>query len=78
MTSRGETVFFRASAGKHLGRASWSAGRTEKRHTMAIRIRPHSIDPVSTQMVIEYPTGLKILPVEVTFKNVAIRDVGTP
>jgi len=78
MSRRGESIFFGASDGKRLDRASWKASHVKGLHTIVIRIRPHSIDPASTRMVIEYPTGLKILPVELTFRNVAIRDIPAP
>jgi len=42
---------------------------------MTIQIKPHTIDPGSTQMVIEHPTGLRILPVDLTFKHIPIRDI---
>ena len=42
---------------------------------MTLQITPHTIDPGSTQLSIEYPTGLKVLPVDLTFTDVPIRDV---
>ena len=76
MTSHGERILFLSEDGKHLPRTSWSSsGGGGGRHKMTIRIKPHSIDPGSTQMAIEYPTGLRILPVDLTFKNIPIRDV---
>ncbi|MDP6634421.1 MAG: hypothetical protein QGG42_05955 [Phycisphaerae bacterium] len=75
MSSHGESIMFLSEDGKHLTRTSWSATHIKGRHQMTIRIKPHSIDPESTQMVIEHPTGLKILPVDLTFKNIQIRDV---
>jgi len=75
LTAHGEDVHFLASDGKRLRRSGWSGRHSKGRHQMTIRIKPHSIDPASTQMVLTHPTGLTILPVELTFTNVAIRDV---
>lgn len=75
MTSHGESILFLSEDGKHLPRGSWSSTSAGNLHKMTIRIKPHTIDPGSTQMVIEYPTGLRILPVDLTFKNVPIRDI---
>ena len=75
MTSHGERILFLSEDGKHLPRTSWSGSSGKGRHKMTIRIKPHTIDPGSTQMVIEYPTGLRILPVDLTFKNIPIRDI---
>ena len=75
MSSHGESIVFLASDGKRLGRTSWSGRHGEGRHQMTIRIRAHTIDPSSTRMVMEYPTGLRILPFELTFQDVPIRDI---
>jgi len=75
MISCGESVHFLADDGKRMRRTSWRGSHSKGRHKMVIDIKPHSLDPASTQMVIEYPTGLKILPIDLTFTNVAIRDL---
>jgi len=71
----GEKIMFLSEDGKHLRRTSWSGSIGKDSYKMIIQIKPHSIDPASTQMAIEYPTGLRILPVDLTFKNVPIRDI---
>ena len=64
-----------ADDGKELSSGNRSGSHGRGVHTMKIRIPPHSMDPASTRMVIECPTGLKVVPYELTFKNVRIKDV---
>jgi hypothetical protein len=71
----GEKIVFLSEDGKHLRRTAWSGRIGKGSYKMTIQIKPHSIDPASTQMAIEYPTGLRILPVDLTFTNVPIRDI---
>ncbi len=68
-------VVFLSEDGKVLQRTEWSGSGAKGRYKMTIRIKPHSIDPASTQLAIGYPSGLRILPVDLTFNNVRIRDV---
>jgi len=75
MIGQGERIAFLSEDGKHLPRSSWSGTQTAGGHKMTVKIKPHSIDPKSTQLAIEHPTGLRILPVDLIFKNVSIRDI---
>jgi hypothetical protein len=75
MNSCGETIVFLSEDGKHIPRSSWSGSCGKGIHKMTIHIKAHTIDPETTRMVMEYPTGLRFLPVDLTFKNVPIRDV---
>ena len=71
----GKRITFFATDGKELRRFGHSAIHGKNVYKMRIDITPHSIDPSSTRMVIEYPTGLRIVPYELTFTNVRIKDV---
>ena len=74
LTAHGEQVRFLSTDGKVLPRTGWSGSHGRDCYSMKIRIRAHSIDPASTVMVLEHPTGLKIVPFRLTFRDVEIRD----
>lgn len=75
MGAHGESIVLLSEDGKVLPRTSWSGSHGKDYHTVTLQITPHTIDPGSTQLSIEYPTGLKVLPVDLTFTDVPIRDV---
>ena len=75
LVTYGDTISMFATDGKVFHNFSRSGSHGKNLYKMRIRIKPHSIDPSSTRMVIEYPTGLKVVPYELTFTDVRIKDV---
>ena len=75
LRGHGETVSMFATDGKEFRSFGRSGSYGRGVYEMRIRVKPHSIDPSTTRMVITYPTGLKVAPYELTFNDVRIRDV---
>jgi hypothetical protein len=75
LSAHSETIAMFGIDGKEFrsfGR--WGRG-CEGGREVGVRIQPHTIDPGSTRMVFTYPSGLKIVPYELTFTDVRIKDV---